>query len=723
MVFPQMWEYFGWRKGLIMKKKCCCIKSQKWLVLALVLIVLGSFLAGMFNSSFYSVRVSRITFETEHGTLTGLLYMPRGAGPDNPRPVIVTTHGYLNTKEMQDLVAIEMSRRGYIVLALDMYDHGNSRWAADIPVGGQFGTFWIHAQFNAVQHMYAQPFTARDANGNGLIAVTGHSMGGFSSILAIFFDEMRSLQTGSRMIAAGLPVGADLSFAASVAPVPQLLATFGSRPVGFVAGLYDEFFFNEPAANVAAGGTVQRSYWPATGVGRMFLGLDPEGPAGRSSQWYHADSGALMLGENIVRGSQTGLRIIYAPNEIHPWNHFSATSVGHMIDFFAYAFPGPGPNLPAGNQIWQWKVFFNFVTMVGFFLLIVPVMSLLLKVPFLKYAITEKVAPVPMGDKPYQKLVYWVFIAIATLLPAYLIPTLLERRAGDLAILGNIVLALGVVAFVLGIISLAKYRRLGGRGANDPVAERFMTWGFGGSVFALVCVIVYLVTANHVTLVALSAFFVAPTTNVLLYWAFVSAGIATLITIGFYTLSRRSLGARPVNYGLSVGAETVVASLLVAVGGIAIMYVLLFITQAIFGVDARVWTLAIRTFTLDHLLTALRYIPFFFLFYFVNVIAINANTNGRKLAYLIAIVLNIGGLLLWVVVQYATLFSTGIAWYPSMALNTILLFGLIPCLGVAAVYARKLYAKTNNVYLAAFTNTILFTMITVANTAVFWNLS
>ncbi|MCL2193096.1 MAG: hypothetical protein FWB78_06850 [Treponema sp.] len=41
-------------------------------------------------------------------------------------------------------------------------------------------------------------------------------------------------------------------------------------------------------------------------------------------------------------------------------------------------------------------------------------------------------------------------------------------------------------------------------------------------------------------------------------------------------------------------------------------------------------------------------------------------------------------------------------------------FGLIPCLGVAAAYARKLYARTN---------TILFTMITLANTAAFWNLT
>jgi len=701
-------------KEFCMEKLWSCIKTHKWLAVALTLIILGSFFAGMFNSSMYSVKVSKVTFEAEHGTLKGLLYMPRGAGPTSPRPAIVTTHGYLNSKEMQDLTAIEMSRRGYIVLALDMYDHGDSRWAADIPVGGQFGTFWIHAQFNAVQYMYAQPFTAKDAQGNGQIAVTGHSMGGFSSTLAMFFDEMQSLQSGFRMIAAGLPVGADLSFAASVAPVPTLLAAFGSRPVGFIAALYDEFFFNEPAANAAAGGTVQRSHWPDTAAGKMFLGLDPAGASGNSSQWYNGSSGPLVLNENTVRASQTGRRIVYAPNEIHPWNHFSAASVGYMVSFFNEVFPAPGPNLSGSSQIWQWKVFFNFVTLVGFFLLIVPVMSLLLKIPFLKHAITAKTDPVPMGDKPHQKAIYWAFIVISALLPAFLIPTLMERRAANLDKLGCIFLVLAGIAIVFGVISFSKFRK--------DSAQKYKTWGFGGSLFALLCVIMYFVTANHVTVFALSAFYVAPTTNVILYWAIVSAGIAALITVGFYTLSRWSLGARPENYGLGVSADVVVPSLITAVCGIVLIYVLLFITQAIFNVDARIWVLGIRTFTHEHVLVTLHYIPFFFLFYFINTIAINANTRGLKLGCLVAVLLNSGGILLWVIIHYGQLAATGVAWYPSMALNTILLFALIPCLGIAAIYARKLYSMTNNVYLAAFTNTIFITMITIASTAVFWNL-
>ena len=687
------------------------------LIIALALIIISSFLASMFNSSFFSVNVSKVEFETERGTLTGLLYMPRGAGPNDPRPVIVTTHGYLNTKEMQDAPSIEMARRGFIVLALDMYDHGNSRWDADIAVGGQFGTFWIHSQFDAAKWAYDQPFTKKDASGNGLIAVSGHSMGGFSSFIAMFFDEMQALQTGYRMIHAGIAVGSDFSFSTAVAPQPLMQAAFGSRTVGIIAGNYDEFFYNHPDS--PAGQTVMRNDYPATPSGRMFLGIDPTGTASAPSGSFHTvDSGVVTIGENDVRGSQRGSRIIYTPNEIHPWNHFSALTTSHLIDFYAEAFSGvispsqQNANLPSSSQIWQFKVLFNFLALIGFFLLIGPVMSLLLKLPFFNKAITEETAPVPIPDNPVSKFIFWVFIAIGALYPAYIFPTLMNKTKAELTILGNIALIICAVFFIIGIIALAK--------KHDKDSN--CTFVKGGLATALMSLVVYLLAATASTTFALSYFFVAPTVNQIVYWAVVSGSISALITFSFYYFSRKRIGATGANYGLAAKSGAVIASLITAVCGVVLVYIVLFLMDAVFKVDFRIWTLAVRVFTWEHVLTTFRYIPFFFLFYFINTISLNANTRGRKLGCLIAVCMNIGGLALWMIIHYGMLFNRGVAWYPAMALNAILLFALIPCLGIAALYARSLYRKTNNVYLAAFTNTILFTLITVANTAVFWNM-
>ena len=678
------------------------------LILALGLIIVSSFLGGMFNSSFFSVNVSKVEFETERGTLTGLLYMPRGAGPNDPRPVIVTTHGYLNTKEMQDAPAIEMARRGYIVLALDMYDHGNSRWSADIPVGGQFSTFWIHSQFDAAAWVYQQPFSRKDANRNGLIAVSGHSMGGFSTFIAMFFDEMQALQSGFRMIHAGIAVGSDFSFSAAVAPQPLMQAAFGSRTVGIISGNYDEFFYNHPDA--PPGETVRRKDYPATPSGRMFLGLDAGGgTVAQANTFRTVDSGVVELGGNPVRGSQRGSRIIYTPNEIHPWNHFSTATTSHLIDFYEEAFKGVhSSDLPSSSQIWQLKVLFNFIGLIGFFLLIVPVMSLLLKLPVFNKAITEETEPVPIPDMPVSKIIFWVFIAIGSLFPAFLFHTLMTKTVGELALLGNVSLIACAVFIIIGIAALARNQD------NNYVK--------GGLVGAGMSIVVYLLAATASTTFALSYFFVAPTVNQIVYWAVVTGSISALITFGFYYFSRKAIGAGKANYGLEVNAEAIVASLITAVSGIVLAYIVLFLMDLIFKVDFRIWTLAIRVFKWEHVLAALRFMPFFFLFYFINTISLNANTRGRKFGGLIAVCLNIGGLVLWMCIHYGMLFSTGVAWYPTMALNAILLFALIPCLGIVAIYARSLYRKTNNVYLAAFTNTILFTMITVANTAVFWNM-
>ena len=52
--------------------------TTKLLCAALVLILLGSILASVFNGG-SDVKVTRIQFDTDNGTLSGLLYMPKDA--------------------------------------------------------------------------------------------------------------------------------------------------------------------------------------------------------------------------------------------------------------------------------------------------------------------------------------------------------------------------------------------------------------------------------------------------------------------------------------------------------------------------------------------------------------------------------------------------------------------------------------------------------------------
>lgn len=700
-----------------MKEKSSVKRSVRLLCIALALILVGSFFAMMFNTSFFSVKVTEIEFQTERGTLNALLYMPKGAGADDPRPVVITTHGYLNAKEMQDAPAIEMSRRGYIVLDLDMYDHGDSRWAADIPVGGHFSTFWIYSMSDAANWAAQQPYTRKDADGNAYISVSGHSMGGFSTLVALYMDEMQALQTGVRNIYTGISVGADFSYAAALAPQDQYEAAFGSRTVGMIAGHYDEFFFNKSAdektdAEKKVSGTVTYKDFAATNSGRSFLGL-ADGQNGVQGQFYTVDSGEVVLGEAAVRGSQTGERVIYTPNQTHPWNHFSKSCTADLITFYTHAFQGvtaPSQanwNLDANNQIWMFKELFNCVALVGFFLLFVPMISLLLKAPFLKKAVTEENATVAAPESAGQRTAFWASILFSIAIPALLFATLMDKKASGLIPLWIAALFLVVVGVVAAVVG---FRR------NEK------NFKAGGIVFAVVSALLFLVFLFADKILPLSPYFVAPTVNQIGYWAVVSGLIAAVLTVGFYYSSKKQAGTSFASYGISKNVLAIVASLVIAVAVVAVGYLVLFAIQAVFGVDFRIWTLAVRTFKPEHLIVTLRYLPFFFLYYFLNTVSLNANTRGRKGGYVLAILLNVGGLVGWLALQYGLVFTTGVALYPGQALNGILLVALVPCLAIAAVFARKLYEKTNNVWLPAFLNTILFTLITCANTALFWNM-
>ncbi|WP_229675653.1 alpha/beta hydrolase family protein [Saccharibacillus kuerlensis] len=701
-------------------------KPTGLLALSLVLIVLGSLLAGMFNTSFYKVNVKEISFKADHGTLNGLLYMPKGAGADDPRPVIVTTHGYLNTKEMQDAPAIEMSRRGYIVLALDMYDHGDSRWEGDIKVGEQFSTFWIYSQFDAAKYMYGQDYTKKDENGNAYIAVSGHSMGGFSTLLAMYMDEMNALQTGYRMIHTGISVGSDFSYAAAVAPQDQLTASYGSRTVGMIAGHYDEFFFNKSdeektEAEKQIEGTVMRKDFTKTLSGRAFLGLGADGEEAVQGQYYSVDSGDVTIEEQVVRPSQTGERIIYTPNQTHPWNHFSPETTGYLIDFYAHAFEGvtspsqTDAGLSSGSQIWWLKEAFNFVAMIGFFLMIVPLSMLLLRLPFLKQAVTTVTAPLSKPLRGGQTAMYWIAIVFSALIPAILFPTLMDKQAGGLRVLTVAAIVLLFVSIIVAVVGFM----LGRRSGSSPWMVHV---GIGGVILAVVSAIMWILFAKADSIVPLSPFFNEPTTNQIVYWALVSSSITAFITFAFYYFSKKRSGASFKDYGISLNPMTIIASLCTAAIAVAVGYLLLFAMQAIFGTDFRIWTFAVRTFTMEHFITGLRYMPFFLIYYFVSAVAINADTRSRRGGYLLAIFLNVGGLILWLIAQYGLNFARGVALYPDQNLNGILLFALVPVLIVAAIYARKLFEQTNNVWLPAFVNTILFTLVTVANTVMFWNL-
>jgi hypothetical protein len=90
--------------------------------------------------------------------------------------------------------------------------------------------------------------------------------------------------------------------------------------------------------------------------------------------------------------------------------------------------------------------------------------------------------------------------------------------------------------------------------------------------------------------------------------------------------------------------------------------------------------------------------------------------------YLVSYFINIGGLILFLIIQYGKLFTTGIAAYPSVSLNSIVLLGFVVMLFIATILTKKSLEKTNNVYTGAFLNTVVFTLMAIASSTMYINL-
>ncbi len=668
--------------------------------IGLALILIGSFLAFVFHTDTFGTKITRISFDTDKGTLSGLLYMPRGAGADNPRPTVIVTHGYLNSAEMQDANAIELSRRGYVVLALDQYDHGHSdlddaAYEPYAPFGvflQAWAPFWVNSMHDAVAYMYEQPYVLKDEAGNGIIGVTGHSMGGFGSTMALAMDEQEYMATGIRKIYCGLTEGSDFSYSGIFqVNVTAADALGGGRTMGKVAAQYDEFFFNAPDD---PDGTVRKKDYVSTPDGLAFL---QQTEAAQANTWYETSDG--------------GKRIIYEPAQTHPWNHFSKTTTADAVEFYTEAFKDFNQDvraIDANSQVWQLKEVFECVALVGFVFFIIGFASLLIELPFFNKVKTE-LKPLPSVEGTGSKIGTFALLLCLILVPGIFFSPLMDGGAGSemvnvLMYAGGAFAVAGLVGFIYSLVKKENRKAL-----------------LVGSLFVMAAGALLAVIA-HTPMYETGLFWNALGINSIAYWTIACAAISLLAMSVVYVVSKAKNGVTFRHYGVTFHPVKILLSILIAVLTFAVAYGVLFLMDLLFKSDFRIWTFAFKTFDFNIVPTILKYFPTFLAYYVVSTAAITINTNTEKMqglkGYLLAIALNAGGGMLWLLHQYGMLFATGVAAHPGSDLSGIVLVAMIPTLSIAAIISRNLYKKTGSIWTPAVLNAMLMTTMAIANTMV-----
>ncbi len=343
--------------------------AKFYLALALVLCLVSSLGASLFQTNFGAVTYHDMTFVTDSGhELDALLLVPENATAENPAPAIVVSHGWYNNREMQDLNYVEYARRGYVVLAISMYGHGDSEVIQD-------GAWWDDANnanglYDGVKYVSRLPYVDTSR-----IGITGHSNGALACREAVLQDE-------EGLIAAALLVSNDAVYKDENG---QFYNQFGSRDAAIVACQYDEFFHR-------VDGHAPREYiHQATAQSFLHFGVDPAGLEERTADQFYTQQ---------VDGKEA-IRAIYNPAITHPWAHFSQRVVAFSVDFFDRALGAP-VELGHNNQIWQFKAALNALGVVGFCMFLLNCALALLDTQYFE-GLKGEAVPLPAREPKLQK--------------------------------------------------------------------------------------------------------------------------------------------------------------------------------------------------------------------------------------------------------------------------------------------------------------------------------
>jgi len=197
-----------------------------------------------------------------------------------------------------------------------------------------------------------------------------------------------------------------------------------------------------------------------------------------------------------------------------------------------------------------------------------------------------------------------------------------------------------------------------------------------------------------------------------------------VLIVGYFVYSKKkdfSLADR----GLTLSLKKIWRTIVLAVFAVSLAMLILFFADFFFDTDFRLWVLTLKAFEADKVILALRYLPFFLVYYIVNSVAVNCfnyNTIGGKNGWgniLLLAFFNILGPVAFIVIQYGTFIGTGfLKWYASEGhrISGIWLYPIVVYLFIAPILSRIVYKRTKNPYLFAIIFAIMITLIAVANT-------
>ena len=643
------------------------VKRSLALLLALLLGVFGCMMiAHGIQTDHGNVAVSAGNIETDAGNLTYKLYVPKTATAENPAPGVLLLHGYQNDHETCAAYAIELARRGAVVMALDEYGHGatdiglaargyvNHRVKVNfgeeseeagtfVSVGGP-NRFKLMMNFSNLSFFHDR--YTKDADGN---AITDSSCGGIAAYAVLSamdnVDASRlavsghSMGTWSSWSVAAAYAGTDIAPKATVLQCGELFreSVYDSENISFnnvllLQAIYDEFSYFRDYQNFVDDDVLHSE------LRAEFLGC-ATADAAWDTTFGSFDDGTARRMELLETN--------------HRLTTHDAAGLAVALDWFDAALELETA-LDSADQTAMTKEWLVFAAMLLAIAAMLPLMELLLQIPC--FATVAK--PLPSKDGILNKKSWRKNAAITMFLAGATYPFMTQ--------LGH-----GLFPFPEGIFRMT-------------IGNGFLCW--------------------YLLLIAIM-----------------------LVTTGISARKAKKQGIEPW-HGLGLSGPEKAGTIDWALCGksalltlcmLGMMYGLVAVCEGLFLLDFRfIWPF-FKTFTADRFLQFLIYLPFFALFFLLNNSKIFAGmrteatyekgTKGFFACWWRSALLMIGGVLVIVLIEYIPFFA-GIGPGADLLFSSTfggpfmsILIVFVPQVLVFSLLCTYIYRRTGNAYTGAFT--------------------
>ena len=362
-------------------------KAFNNLLICMVVIFICMATSSWIQSSGGQVAVSKIVLPTQNGqSLAATLFKPISATSDTPAPFVAVVPGFQRSREALSNIAIELSRRGFVVVSIDPYGQGSSSSS----MSTRSATYEGYGMFALIDYV----FETDNLNyvDKSRIGATGHSAGGNAAIRGAAYFGKEASETDS-----ALSKLHSVYISGYVLTLRNSVLRHVNSNIGVSYALYDEGAFRNKLKN----GDMRFAPEALKVVNSGRLKTLPKLKEVELDKLYG----------NI---NDRTARIVHNEPLLHPFQPYNGLATANQIKYFETVFSHKSELSPE-DQIWQWKEFLGLVSLITSLVMLIPLGRILLKVPYFN----EIVNPVPNPSKPpvgRGKIIFWSLFGISALI-------------------------------------------------------------------------------------------------------------------------------------------------------------------------------------------------------------------------------------------------------------------------------------------------------------------